>query len=322
MKKVFSITISLMIIILSIVSVSASGDTYVIDEIGISVNIPSGYVAITRDTPYDDTLGFTKEEFDSTFEENDVYLVAFPKLYGAEQMILCSNDINIRSLSDFSDSELKEFAESDLEVYYEEGYEVSGYQIFDSHNATYIVTSFSDSNGDYAIHYWTIENYKTVNITCWCFGKEPTVNQKQIFLSFVNGITFDTEDEKFEPDDATNATSPLYGNENIQIYEKTFTLSIAENGRLTPLGESLILTGVIVLIQIIAGVVVLVILLNKRKKRRKAALAQTDITTQPISDSPVQPALKTKFCIYCGTKLTENDSFCHVCGKNQNINSQ
>lgn len=305
MKRIFPITISLLCVLLSIVSVNATNDTYVIDEIGISVNIPSGYIAITRDTQYDDTLGFTEEEFDSTFEANDVYLVAFPKLYGTEQIILTSDDINIRMLSDFSDSELKEFAESELDNYYVAGYEVSGYEIFDSHNATFIVTSFSDSNGDYAIHYWTIENYKTINITCWCFGKEPTINQKQVFLSFINGISFETDDEQLETNDTTNATSPLYDNGNILVYDKNFTFTIAENGKLTPLGKSLIATGVVISINIIAGVVVLIILLNKRKKRRQIALNQSIET-------------RNKFCIYCGTQLTADNLFCHVCGKKQN----
>lgn len=300
MKKIFTIAISAILMLLSALSVSAATETYFIDELGISVNIPSGYIAVTRDTEYDATelekFGYTKEDLVKTFEEEDVYLVAFPKLYGTEQMILSSTDIDIRSLSDFTEYELKAFAEDDLDKYEAEGYVVSDYEIFESHNATYIATSFSAPNGDYAIHYWTIENYKVFNISCWCYWSEPTVNQKQIFLSFINGITFNTDTSATETED-----------NNIQFYENTVIFELANEGKLTTIGIAAIVTVVLTLI---AGGVVAIILITKAKKRRRAALeAQKAINADE--------AANTKYCINCGTQISADDTFCFNCGKSQ-----
>lgn len=310
MKKVFSYILCLVILIFSVVSVSAAKtdpeDVFYIEELGFTIEIPL-YDSVTKNV---NELELSQSEYEKLlkdFEEDSIYYYGYSDSYYwyniITEIIIYGFDSDIRSFSNLSDSQMKKIIENHNKAWEKSGVNVVKSEIFESLNATYILTHFTDDEGNYAINYYTVENYKDIDIVMWSYGGEPPANVRQNFLRSINTIEFD------EPT-------------GMQIYEKTFTLSIAENGKLTPLGESLILTGVIVLIQIIAGVVVLIILLNKRKKHKKAALAQTDITTQPISDSPVQPAIKTKFCIYCGTKLNTNDTFCHKCGKNQNINSQ
>lgn len=309
MKKVFSYILCLVIIVFSAVSVCATrtdpADIYYIDELGFSIHTPL-FNAATRSVNNLDISQEKYEEMLKDFEEEHIYYWGFSRLFyynDNPELIIYGSDADINSLADISDYRLKDVIKRQISQWESVGATVVKSEMYKSYDAKYIMTHLKHGEEMYGINYYTIKNRKNIEIIMWCHDGEPVADTRQELVNMINTIKFD------EPD-------------NPEFYSKTYFFSIAENGRLTPLGESLILTGVIVLIQIIAGVVVLIILLNKRKKRRKAALAQTDLTTQPISGSPVQPALKTKFCIYCGTKLTENDGFCHVCGKSQNINSQ
>lgn len=313
MKKVFCFTISLMIILLSAFTVCASKtdieSIYYLEELGITIYTPLYDAVATRDV---NKMDITQEEYEEMidfFEKENLHFFGYSSLFSASsqwyydyytELYIYGYDSSTLSLSSYSDAFLEKNIDQFNSDWEDAGLTVVKSEIYESYDTKYILSHIKDTEGNYAINYHTIENYKSIDIILWSYNGEPSSNAKTDLVSIINSIEFDEQAD-------------------VQIYEKTFTLNIAENGKLTPLGESLILTGVIVLIQIIAGVVVLVALLSKRKKRRKAALAQTDITTQPISGSPVQPALKTKFCIYCGTKLTENDSFCHVCGKNQKV---
>ncbi|MBQ7386233.1 MAG: zinc ribbon domain-containing protein [Ruminococcus sp.] len=291
MKKTFSFILCLVILIFSVVGVSAKTDPedlFYIEELGFTIEIPL-YDSVTKNVNELDLSQSEYEQWLKDFEEDGIYYYGCSDSYYwyniITEIIIYGFDSDLSSFSNLSDSRMKKIIENHNKGWEESEVTVVKSEIFESLNATYILTHFTDDEGNYAINYYTVENYKEIDIVMWSYGGEPPANARQNFLRSINTIEFD------EPT-------------GMQIYEKTFTLSIAENGKLTPLGESLILTCVIVLVQIIAGVVVLIILLNKRKKRRQNALTQN-------------ANIKTKFCIYCGTELNTGDTFCHKCGKNQ-----
>lgn len=295
MKKAFSFILCLVILIFSVVGVSATKtdpeDTYYIEELGITIYVPL-FTAATRNV---NNLDISQEEYEEmvkNFEEENIYYYGYCTFYSylgyLTELIIYGNESDTRSLSDKSDIILENHIYQQKQELEDLGVEVIKSEIYESFDAKYILFHFADSEGNYGINYYTIENYKVIDIVMWSYGGEPPASAKKDLLSVINTIKFD------EPT-------------GMQIYEKNFTLSIAENGKLTPLGESLILTGVIVLVQIIAGVVVLIILLNKRKKRRKAAQMMLN----------AQAEAEKKFCIYCGTQLKVSDTFCHRCGKSQ-----
>ena len=311
MKKAFIVTLSIVLILLSAFSVCAESETYFISDLNLSIEVPSDYNVFARDMEENSfTLkkyGYTKEELLNLLEESNIYFDGFNNP-ASEEIVITASKIKISDIAIFEDDELEEMIDASIKNHEAKGAEVLDCSIYVNSKTTYIVTTLCDPTEGNAINYYTINNYDAINITC-CTYENPLDSKKELFASIIDNITFyayngvttlpDSDDNR----DFTTLTTPV-NDDNIKIYEKTFTLSIAENGKLTPLGESLILTGVIVLIQIIAGVVVLIILLNKRKKRRQNALTQN-------------ANINTKFCIYCGTELKQNDNFCYKCGKSQ-----
>ncbi len=293
MRKIFVTAISILIILVSVLSVSAltdPDDIYYIEELGITVQTPY-YTAATREVNNLDISEAEYKEMLEDFEAGDIYYYGYSTSYAwygnVTEIIIYGGEADTRSLSTLSDFALEKIVENLNKDWEDAGVTISKSEVYESHNAKYILTHFTDEEDNYAINYYTVENYKSIDIIMWSYGGEPSASEKQHLVSLINTIEFD---------EAT-ASEDL---------ENVLTFSIAKDGKLTPLGKSLVATAVVILIQLIAGVVVLVILLNKRKKRRQMALSQSIET-------------KNKFCIFCGTELKADDAFCHKCGKSQVI---
>lgn len=294
MKKALSIILCFVILIFSVVGVSATKTdpekVYYIKDLGFTIHTPL-FTAATRDV---NNLGISQAEYEemlSDFEAMDIYYWGYSYLFyynDNSELIIYGDNADINSLTDVSDSRLELSIKSQKEQWEKSGATVVKSEIYESYDAKYIMSHLRYGEM-YGINYYTVKNGKNIEIVMWCRYNEPTADARQELVNMINTIKFD------KPAD-------------IHIYEKTFTLSIAENGKLTPLGRSLVLAAVILLIQLIAGVVVLVILLNQRKRRRQNALNQSFETA-------------IKFCIFCGTELKQKDNFCHRCGKNQNPNN-
>ncbi len=293
MKKVFVTGISLLIVLVSVLSVSAvtdPDDIYYIEELGITVETPY-YTAATRVVNNLDISEAEYKEMLDDFEAGDIYYYGYSTSYAwyghVTELFIYGEETDTRSLSTISDFAMEKTIENQNKGWEDAGVTVSKSEVYESHNAKYILTHFTDEENNYAINYYTVENYKSIDIVMWSYGGEPSASEKQHLVSLINTIEFDE----------STASEDL---------ENILTFSIAENGKLTPLGEAIITAGVVILINIIAGIVVAIILVKKAKKRRHTAL----------SAQPPQP--ENKFCIFCGTQLNAKDSFCHKCGKNQN----
>ena len=292
MKKIFSLAISLVLILFSVFGVCATvtdpDDVYYIEELGFSIHTPMYYGA-TKSVNHLEISQEQYEEFLDALEKQGVYYYGLSKLIYYDyytEIYIYGEESDTRSLSSISDILLNTTIENQNEGWKEAGVTVVKNEIYESYDAKYIMTHFTDKEGNYAINYYTVENYKSIDIVMWCYGGEPSTDNKQELVTIINSIKFDEPTGK-------------------QIYEETFTFSIAKDGKFTPFGESLIITSVAVLIQIIAGIVILIVFVNKAKKRRKAAISAETVQ----SDS--------KFCIYCDAELKAVDTFCHKCGNKQ-----
>lgn len=312
MKKIFALIFCFILFILSALTVCAENETYFIKELNFSIDIPSDYIVFTRNMEDSFTLkkyGYTSESLTKALENNSIYLDAFSNSV-SEEIVVTAFELDVSDICIFDDEELEELAKAGLNNYKEQGAEILDCDVYTNTKTTYIITTYIDPIEGNGINYYTINNYYAINITCWTYDNELNDSNKKFFAETVDSITFhaynglttlpDTDDNS----DTATQTAPVY-DDNFMIYENTFTFSIAENGKLTPFGNSLIASAVIILVQITAGVILLIVFVNKAKKRRKAALSAEAVQSD------------IKFCIYCSTQLNAYDTFCHKCGNRQ-----
>lgn len=310
MKKVFSIALSLVLIIFSLLTVCAVSKTYIIDELDISVNPPERYYSLTKDTAPDAPelaqFGYTKTELLQMFEEEEMYYIAYSDMY-YDEIALYASEADVESMDVFSEEEFDSMLKDLATGIEEEGLNVSDYREYESHNSKYMVIYYSDSNNDYAVKYVTIADHMLIDVVCWTYGSEPTTNQKQHYLSFIDSITFNVKGHNPTPS-GTYDTKPEEASDAIIDYEE---IEFTDSDKAT-IKSAVIVIIVTLVINILAAILIPVIIITNVKKRRKAAQMMLN----------AQAEAEKKFCIYCGTELHANDAFCHNCGKNQNINSQ
>ena len=301
MKKIFAIILTLFLIITTSISVNAikDPDTFYIEELKLSINVPLYHVATRTENNFDMDPENYKEAVED-FEQKNIYLWGVSKFYN-QRLFLYGLDANVRSLELFNEKELNDVAnniKSNLEA---QNYTIVKSDIIESYNATYVITHYYDTEENYAISYSTVKDYKDIVLTMWSYEGEPTADQRQKLISIITSIEFDADKQSSEtyPSKNQNETTENNTPNNISKYYTTKSFPPS------PIVESLIITAVAVLIQIIAGIVILIVFVNKAKKRRNAALSAETVQ----SDS--------KFCIYCGAELKAVDTFCHKCGNKQ-----
>ncbi len=303
MKKTIIFAFCIILMLVSPFSVCAASvrpeDKFYIEELGITLHAYM-YNAVSKNHTNFDISDEDNEKVIKQMEESQIYLWCYSAL-NSEEIYVYGWDNQLKSISMYNEDGLEELRNVIKQDYESTGAIVTKSEIYESYDTTYIVTHYSNEDNYFAISYYTIENNKSIEVIMFNYGSEPTASQRKNLIGLINSIEYS---EKA----TSGSTTPSELSDFITYYENTFTLSIAENGKLTPLGESLILTAVVILIQIIAGVIVLIILLNKRKKRRQEALIKSDTT-------------HVKFCIYCGVQLTSNDNICSKCGKSQTLSA-
>lgn len=311
MKKVLCISFSLLFILFSAFSVYAENETYFISDLNISIDIPSDYNIFTRDIEEDSftlkKFRYTKDELLETLEEKNIYFEAF-KHYPNESIVITSQKIKVSDICIFEDDELESMIDDSIQAHEAKGAKVSDCKVYVNKKTTYLVTTIFDPIHGNAINYYTINNYEAINITCWTYENDLDNTKKEFFASIIDSITY----HAYSEDNGKIALTPHQTPTEDIITEPIEVMEPIQKENITPLNIVIIITLVFFALFLTGSGVAAIIVVNKVKRNRKS----TDCnTTMPI-------VAKNKFCIYCSTKLTENDSFCHVCGKSQNINSQ
>ena len=166
--------------------------TYVLDEIGISVDIPSEYVAFTRDISDDDpnltAYGLTKESLSESMQEGGLYFLAADKIMNFEIKIAAidSQGFDINKMDDdFLNSTL---SSTDAP----EGTSIEKTEIIQHDQAKFgkMRFDFSDEIGG-AIVYMTTHNDKFIEIVMEFYSDSLDSEKEAIFDSIVDSIHFD-----------------------------------------------------------------------------------------------------------------------------------
>ena len=79
---------------------------------------------------------------------------------------------------------------------------------------------------------------------------------------------------------------------------------------------------IIIIVAIVVGVAVTVALLYYRSRNAKSQLTKPPVSNEfkpiPFNIKPVQPSASSlKFCIFCGSEVEQDATFCTQCGKQQ-----
>ncbi len=207
MKK-FLIWILIFSLLFSI-SVTATSNTYDLDELELQVTIPTGYSVITRDTPASDSifskLNTTKSVLISQFETSNIYLNAITNTL-KEEVVVTMTENSLSNFSLLSDTVLNTLATSLVSQYTDYGINVSKHEIYQHSQAKFIKIYFSDTaNTVHGLQYYTIYNGKAMNFTMRSYEGSLSSKQETTIKTIVDSIKYDKSPPIAEQGENTNS---------------------------------------------------------------------------------------------------------------------
>ncbi|HHZ00779.1 MAG TPA: zinc ribbon domain-containing protein [Tissierellia bacterium] len=219
-------------------SAYAAGTTeYTLDELGMTVSMPSGYIVFTRDiNDYDPNLatyGLTKDSMSSLMNERNIYLNGWDEDINQE-VIITMIDSPLIDFNLYSDTTLSTMATSFESEYESAGVTVIKSEIYQHSQAKFLKIYISQPNGDstaYGLQYYTVYADKAINITMQSYSGQITSSEEAILKSIVDSAIFDTAPQTAEAD-YTPTSSFTYTDTKTQA-----TFTVPANWVETPLSE-------------------------------------------------------------------------------------
>ena len=301
MRRLFSLLIAILLVIPGL-EAHAAENVYRLDDLGLSVTIPTSLATFTRGTKSNDpnfkAFGITKEQMDSLMEENNIYLNALAS-NGSYEIVVTMSEIPIDDFYFLSDDELLEFASSLVDGYAEKGVEVIELEVYEHPQAKFVKIHLKLSSDSYGMQYYTIYDGKAISLTMHSYTGKLSVYQKQLIEQAVNSIKFD-----ITPQEGTaKETLPV----------------ISTDASVNPFVEKLIVGAIS---GGFAGAFAALYYSVKKKHAQKVetkkSLSQPASAIAPPSPKATVPSPQideeTLFCHMCGTKLPKGSAFCYKCG--------
>lgn len=200
MKKLYSLILALLLLLsLSTTAFAASSKTYSLDELGMSIDIPSEYVVFTRNISDNDpnlsAYGLTKNDMKDLMNARNIYLNAWDKDVNFE-IIVTMIDSTISDFNLMSDTMLNTMASSAKTEYANNGITVEKYEVFQHNQAKFIKIYISQPNGTekaYGLQYYTVYDNKAINVTMQSYSGKIDSSKESILKSIVDTVHFDKE---------------------------------------------------------------------------------------------------------------------------------
>lgn len=199
MKKAI---ISLIVLTLSFslftVPAFAESNSFELDELGLTVTIPSEYDVITQDTATNSLifseLGVSGADLIADFKASGIYLNALPKDVIDEEIVATMTPSGLDNFSIFSDTALITLVSSIINEYEAFGIDVLEYDIYNHPQAKFIRIRFIDtSSSAYGLQFYTMYDYKAINFTLRSYSGGISQDQEDTIESIVDSIVFDTD---------------------------------------------------------------------------------------------------------------------------------
>lgn len=212
MKRFLKVLLSLCFVFCLLPSYAlAANSTYELDELGMSIELPSDYVVFTRDIKSNDpnlrTFGLTKDEMSSLMQERSIYLNAWDKDLNYE-IIVTMIESPFEDYNQFSDTSLSLFVSALEPEYAGMGITLLRSKFYQHSQAKFAKLYISQpDNGEtvYGLQYHTVYDGKAINITLQSYSGTIDSAKESILKEIVDSVCFGTEPQLNPPPVQTKA---------------------------------------------------------------------------------------------------------------------
>ncbi|MDY3219852.1 MAG: zinc ribbon domain-containing protein [Candidatus Fimivivens sp.] len=212
MSRIFKVLLSFCLVFCLLPSHAfAANTTYELEELGMSIELPSNHVVFTRDIKANDpnlsAYGLTKDGMSSLMLERNIYLNAWDEDVNYE-IIVTMVDSPFEDYNQFSNTTLNGFASALETEYASMGITFIRSELYQHSQAKFVKIYISQpNNGDtaYGLQYHTVYNGKAINITLQSYSGEIDSSREASIQKIVDTIRFDTKPQFSAPPAQTKA---------------------------------------------------------------------------------------------------------------------
>jgi hypothetical protein len=235
-KRLLSLLLALVMVLGLCPTAFAANNSYRLDELGMSIEIPSDHVVFTRDIKSNDpnlsAYGLTKNGMYSLMLERNIYLNAWDEDVNYE-IIVTMVDSPLGDYSQLSDTTLSALASSLASEYESVGITYLKSEIYQHNQAKFVKIYISQPNNGstaYGLQYHTVYDGKAINITLQSYSGKIGSTQEAIIKKIVNSLRFDKDPQPSKEPERT--PSFLYTDK-----ESGVSFTVPENWVESPMTE-------------------------------------------------------------------------------------
>lgn len=198
MKRVSTLLIAFCLI-LSVFTLPAhaASETYFLDELGMSIDIPKEFDVFTRDIKSNDPLlneyGITKQDLQYMYDGN-FYIDAWD-IENFYELIVTMSPASLEDYNDFSESKMNTMI-SELPAEYERnGVTCIEMDIYDHSQTKFVRAHISQLDGSdlvYSLQYNTVINGNGINITLHSYDGQIGSSEKALMKEIIDSVKFDS----------------------------------------------------------------------------------------------------------------------------------
>lgn len=209
MRKMLSLFLSLVIMLVFPLQAKAAGTTYELTDLGLSVSIPDDYDVFTLDMSASDPL-FKEYDLDrnalfSQFQASSIYCTAISTVRN-EEIVVTMTDSPLSDLHLLGETLALSLAESVCDEYGSFGITVTDFDVYEHNQELFIRFFFHDQQKTvHGIQYYTIHNGQAINFTLRSYEGSPTSIQKNVISGVVDNIVFHVDTTVAEDNEKTDA---------------------------------------------------------------------------------------------------------------------
>ena len=200
MKKLLLLVISFLFIIGGSIPASADTITHNIDEIGISVDMPSDYLSINRNVADNDPalakIQMTKDTMIPYLEAISSYLCAFPE---SEEFVI--NICSIPSTTPefafdkVSEQDMQQFYKQSQEAFAQNGLTAENFSSYKHNNNAFIKFSLKQGDTDYTLQHTTTHGSNVISFMLTTHSGQFTDEQRKIIEEIAHSIRYNVPSE-------------------------------------------------------------------------------------------------------------------------------
>ncbi len=205
-------TVIILLLMQVMLPINALGaNTWILDELGLSLEIPEEYVVFTRDLRDNDPnlnkYGMTKSEMDDVMRSRNIYLNAWDEDVSHE-IVVTMIDSSIPDFSSLSDTALLALVSITVKPLEEAGAIVKTYEVYQQKQTKFLKLLLDQYDGGEVVHtvqYYTTVAEKAINITMHYYSGEVDDYHEQVLRDIVDSVSFNGPVETSVPYENTPA---------------------------------------------------------------------------------------------------------------------